>query len=86
MVNRSDALIPQYTSRMSHNVPFYNTYVHFPVTKWYILRYLFIALWDLRDRSTVFKILTTNARDGDVMSIVASNMTDVSMFQCTYSS
>ena len=39
--------------QISYNAPFYNRNVHISVTKWYIVGYLFNALWDLWDGSIV---------------------------------
>ena len=41
------AQIPQCTSPISHSAPICNRNVHISVTKWCIVGYLAIALWDL---------------------------------------
>ena len=45
--NRPGAQIPQCTSPISHNVPFFNRNVYISVKKWCIVRYSTNTLWDL---------------------------------------
>ena len=50
LLNRPMSPTPQCICQISHNAPFCNRNVYISVTKWYIVGYRTVALWDLCNR------------------------------------